>query len=126
MFILFLMIRRPPSSTRTDTLFPYTTLFRSQLARHGAGHAAIAISATADHDASALAIERLVQIAGIFERIVRTFQRQQMIGIGAGRDRRHHAVQLRIDACMLAKRSEERRVGKECVSTCRSRWSPYH
>src|SRR3546814_12038970 len=27
----FLMIRRPPRSTRTDTLFPYTTLFRSQL-----------------------------------------------------------------------------------------------
>src|SRR3546814_20919776 len=29
----FLMIRRPPRSTRTDTLFPYTTLFRSALAR---------------------------------------------------------------------------------------------
>src|SRR3546814_16162086 len=27
----FLMIRRPPRSTRTDTLFPYTTLFRSSL-----------------------------------------------------------------------------------------------
>src|SRR3546814_6648650 len=27
------MIRRPPRSTRTDTLFPYTTLFRSQAAR---------------------------------------------------------------------------------------------
>src|SRR3546814_13926287 len=26
----------------------------------------------------------------------------------------------------IALRSEERRVGKECVSTCRSRWSPYH
>src|SRR3546814_20541147 len=26
----------------------------------------------------------------------------------------------------LGGRSEERRVGKECVSTCRSRWSPYH
>src|SRR3546814_12008760 len=26
----------------------------------------------------------------------------------------------------LNMRSEERRVGKECVSTCRSRWSPYH
>src|SRR3546814_13162619 len=26
----------------------------------------------------------------------------------------------------LPERSEERRVGKECVSTCRSRWSPYH
>src|SRR3546814_1484429 len=30
--------------------------------------------------------------------------------------------------CAMSKvsRSEERRVGKECVSTCRSRWSPYH
>src|SRR3546814_15301364 len=27
---------------------------------------------------------------------------------------------------ILSWRSEERRVGKECVSTCRSRWSPYH
>src|SRR3546814_11424179 len=31
----FLMIRRPPRSTRTDTLFPYTTLFRSPGARGG-------------------------------------------------------------------------------------------
>src|SRR3546814_1660653 len=30
------MIRRPPRSTRTDTLFPYTTLFRSLPAQHGA------------------------------------------------------------------------------------------
>src|SRR3546814_4583169 len=29
LFIFVLMIRRPPRSTRTDTLFPYTTLFRS-------------------------------------------------------------------------------------------------
>src|SRR3546814_14153161 len=29
-FFFLLMIRRPPRSTRTDTLFPYTTLFRSQ------------------------------------------------------------------------------------------------
>src|SRR3546814_14761225 len=29
--LFFLMIRRPPRSTRTDTLFPYTTLFRSFL-----------------------------------------------------------------------------------------------
>src|SRR3546814_2742417 len=28
-YVVFLMIRRPPRSTRTDTLFPYTTLFRS-------------------------------------------------------------------------------------------------
>src|SRR3546814_14005893 len=29
-------------------------------------------------------------------------------------------------ASTTSRRSEERRVGKECVSTCRSRWSPYH
>src|SRR3546814_3968475 len=29
--MFFLMIRRPPRSTRTDTLFPYTTLFRSRV-----------------------------------------------------------------------------------------------
>src|SRR3546814_11893284 len=31
--VFFLMIRRPPRSTRTDTLFPYTTLFRSPYGR---------------------------------------------------------------------------------------------
>src|SRR3546814_14983556 len=35
-FVFFLMIRRPPRSTRTDTLFPYTTLFRSYSQRLGA------------------------------------------------------------------------------------------
>src|SRR3546814_9462005 len=45
LFLFFLMIRRPPRSTRTDTLFPYTTLFRSeyrldvQAAAAGAGQA---------------------------------------------------------------------------------------
>src|SRR3546814_12920979 len=34
-----------------------------------------------------------------------------------------HAV---IDEGRLDPRAEDRRVGKECVSTCRSRWSPYH
>src|SRR3546814_15850093 len=32
----------------------------------------------------------------------------------------------RVIAPYQQERSEERRVGKECVSTCRSRWSPYH
>src|SRR3546814_14304704 len=51
--VFFLMIRRPPRSTRTDTLFPYTTLFRSAVlaagdlvrrrpAAGGAGHLGIA------------------------------------------------------------------------------------
>src|SRR3546814_14763481 len=35
-------------------------------------------------------------------------------------------VTILITALGMVSRSEERRVGKECVSTCRSRWSPYH
>src|SRR3546814_15519353 len=31
-----------------------------------------------------------------------------------------------VESAAWADRSEERRVGKECVSTCRSRWAPYH
>src|SRR3546814_16300855 len=35
-------------------------------------------------------------------------------------------VRMLFKAAEAGDRSEERRVGKECVSTCRSRWSPYH
>src|SRR3546814_4662863 len=41
--IFFLMIRRPPRSTRTDTLFPYTTLFRSLGEHEQTAQAATAI-----------------------------------------------------------------------------------
>src|SRR3546814_1980181 len=37
-FFFFVMIRRPPRSTRTDTLFPYTTLFRSPRPRRPVVH----------------------------------------------------------------------------------------
>src|SRR3546814_4117312 len=37
----------------------------------------------------------------------------------------HHLVGM-VDRLGDTRRSEERRVGKACVSTCRSRWSPYH
>src|SRR3546814_20583239 len=33
---------------------------------------------------------------------------------------------LKMPGIIIRGRSEERRVGQECVSTCRSRWSPYH
>src|SRR3546814_1036661 len=49
---------------------------------------------------------------------------------GLERQRRAQADDARLRvlrvADLLRARSEERRVGKECVSTCRSRWSPYH
>src|SRR3546814_10064154 len=38
LFFFLLMIRRPPRSTRTDTLFPYTTLFRSTVRGNLLGH----------------------------------------------------------------------------------------
>src|SRR3546814_1096909 len=41
----FLMIRRPPRSTRTDTLFPYTTLFRSSEGRRAVHHSCRAAAA---------------------------------------------------------------------------------
>src|SRR3546814_4873976 len=52
--------------------------------------------------------------------------------LGRRRDRRFHAREADmmfgpdIGFQPQGLRSEERRVGKECVSTCRSRWSPYH
>src|SRR3546814_14172703 len=44
----------------------------------------------------------------------------------AGWDPEVHRQGIRFAAKAAYDRSEERRVGKECVSTCRSRWSPYH
>src|SRR3546814_14027004 len=99
------MIRRPPRSTRTDTLFPYTTLFRSRL-RHGGRM----VQKPAHLRRGEIGIEH--QSRPPLDRLLlpRLAQGGAMTG-GA--------------AVLPDDRSEERRVGKECVSTCRSRWSPY-
>src|SRR3546814_15266044 len=115
------MIRRPPRVTRTDTLFPYTTLFRSadaadvrcavklsrQIGKLAAAHAGARRVAALRHEAGDHAVKDdavIEALAGELGDSLDMFGRQ----IGA------------------QTRSEERRVGKECVSTCRSRWSPYH
>src|SRR3546814_20754010 len=113
------MIRRPPRSTRTDTLFPYTTLFRSVLAGVAVfcifiwmlvGNQRHSINAIASHvqirknKVSRMPADASREILGLFPPLEKRVSRQKRA---------------------LA-RSEERRVGKECVSTCRSRWSPYH
>src|SRR3546814_7270697 len=63
-FFFFLMIRRPPRSTRTDTLFPYTTLFRSTAAGLDAADIGLIIVATATPDntfpASATKVQALI------------------------------------------------------------------
>src|SRR3546814_17216205 len=98
------MIRRPPRSTRTDTLFPYTTLFRSP----GFAGRASAITPTV--------CVICPKTGGL---------RSSLSAPWNG----GHRWPMRLATASVSPgttRSEERRVGKECVSTCRSRWSPEH
>src|SRR3546814_13907801 len=127
------MRRRPPISTRTDTLFPYTTLFRAK------------------DDAAALR-KRAQNYRGVIDPETR-FARPRFkdgswwkdydpVQIGHNVKKwRDYTEANGWQATFLNQhdvyglighfggdaefRSEERRVGKECVSTCRSRWSPY-
>src|SRR3546814_13872064 len=116
----------PPRSTRTDPLFPYTPLCRAQTLGGAVQHLgalgeaepdevgrrgrAVLVEGRDRHRGDArlgdqppaeplVVLTRLQEAFGVDEQEVRTLAH-----------------------C----RSEERRVGKEGVSTCRSRWSPYH
>src|SRR3546814_12547205 len=115
------MLRRPPSSTRTDTLFPYTTLFRSawpdQLAEN-ALDVAKRVAPVIVGPIAAAVVQRALddETAPDLETVMRAETPVQ------GRKAVCDAAQ--IDVAAVLPRSEERRVGKECVSTCRSRWSP--
>src|SRR3546814_16572933 len=62
-----------------------------------------------------IVVERHLRIG--IERLVNLLLRGMIDEMILGRDMQHQRVRVR---------SEERRVGKECVSTCSSRWSPYH
>src|SRR3546814_15787276 len=69
--IVFLMIRRPPRSTRTDTLFPYTTLFRSVYGATGSFNLAdIAESAALDSGLFRSGI--LLMLAGLAFKVSRS------------------------------------------------------
>src|SRR3546814_3874238 len=52
--------------------------------------------------------------------------RPRILGCGGAAHRGAEGRSARAGGEVRRTRSEERRVGKECVSTCRSRWSPYH
>src|SRR3546814_12911873 len=113
------MLRRPPRSTRPDTLFPYTTLFRSLAAGEGQRGRILRGNLDQRHVLRPLAV-----VAGLQPRFL-IFLDDIGDGLflarGAG-----GAALIGVRREFLGYRSEERRVGKECVSTCRSRWSPYH
>src|SRR3546814_14702963 len=121
------MIGRPPRLPRTDTLLPYTTLFRSNKSRIGADVRCVARD---------LVRREPVRDAGEFRvaiAIVARKARVDMVGaVGLVEPGREHIVDPqsprdRVDLEVeRGGRSEERRVGKECVRTCRARWSPWH
>src|SRR3546814_15050044 len=116
MCLFFLMILRPPRSTRTDTLFPYTTLFRSSaFGRYFLIQTALPLRARV------LGLLFYHVNGATIRRDHGTHRRLLRAGISSLRWHDIHG-----SAIWHGDRSEERRVGKECVSTCRSRWSPYH
>src|SRR3546814_13540332 len=119
------MIRRPPRATRTDTLFPYTTLFRSfcVVATWAALVAVLMISNVATFSWTSLRLRSHVRMwaivvialvgGALFSAPWPTLSLASML---------YAAL---IPASVYA-RSEERRVGTGCVRTVNFRWSPYH
>src|SRR3546814_16996013 len=103
------MLRRPPRSQRTATLFPYTTLFRAPTADRP-GPVPDPRGRRRDDFASA-GEAALAQVIRLVRGVPAAEQRVAM----------REASEAPDDV-----RSEERRVGKECVSTCRSRGSTYN
>src|SRR3546814_9713044 len=88
------MIRRPPRSTRTDTLFPYTTLFRSQ------AHLPAAVLAGRDGAAEGQVVERVV--LGVDGQMLDARLLRQALG---HRVRHQHSVAF--EAHVVVERSEE-------------------
>src|SRR3546814_15405886 len=122
------MIRRPPRSTRTDTLFPYTTLFRSEATRPWAepGNGGIVchceLVTRREIEAALAGPLPARSLAGLKRRTRVTMGRCQgfyCLGALAEITDGHFAPEL-----ATADRSDERRVGKEWVSTCESGGGP--
>src|SRR3546814_15488633 len=125
-FFFFLMILRPPRSTRTDTLFPYTTLFRSDLNHHA--NCLPVPSAPLNLLSDPLRFG-IAQVALVCSNPDGAHDSSDAQPSACGTPPLLHLVSPAETAAFLVRAfgsSEERRVGKECVSTCRSRWSPYH
>src|SRR3546814_20775496 len=105
------MIRRPPRSTRTDTLFPYTTLFRSQVFKGKLTD--VQRRATEGFLRGKAVLEGLDADRG--RSMTLEFQNEFLVGPVDGRP-----------VVMTPDRSAECRVGNACGSMCRSGWLPYH
>src|SRR3546814_15035797 len=124
------MVRRPPRATRTDTLFPYTTLFRSLSV------ISAYLPSGSSGDERQQAKYRFLDMFGPWlDDLMREHKKTGREFVICGDwNIAHKEIDLKKwkgnqkNSGFLPeeRRSEERRVGKECVSTCRYRWWPYH
>src|SRR3546814_18064493 len=145
------MIRRPPISTRTDTLFPYTTLFRSRWRTSSGGHRfdhvvdaagelcdVVGLDGREEGDPQLVAAELAVALGvedavgpehlgdrgGVGDRLIDVDGGDDVAALpGIGDEGR--GVARRLGPVVDRGKSEERRGGQEGVRTCRSRWSTY-
>src|SRR3546814_14052600 len=125
------MIRGPPRSTHTYTLFPYTTLFRC------ADSTQFILGVMSRTHSGPRRLKAGLPTGWTFLHKTGTGQDYKGmtagyndIGIATAPDGTRYAIVVMLGTTtspivkrMALMRSEERRVGKECVSTCRSRWS---
>src|SRR3546814_20656964 len=103
------MIRRPPRATRTDTLFPYTTLFRSL--GHIESHHRIEVRVCL------VTVRRIEDVAAgeTGENLIIPIKElKPIVAVNRSPDE--------ADIEDVTKKSDERRVVKECDRTCCSRW----
>src|SRR3546814_12071711 len=134
------MIRRPPRSTRTDTLFPYTTLFRSCRAEprpcRRPHRCRCARSRFRPATMAASDARRRLTAAGLFSENFRAAldappdrraaSRHEMGGTGQKICEKMMGKVRKRNEPEDNPRSEERSVGKECVNQCRAGWPPEH
>src|SRR3546814_11345092 len=104
----------------TDTLFPYPSLCRAEAART----LGLPVKLHADQLSDGAGAALVAEFGGLSADHV---EHTSVAGVAAMAEAGTVAVLLPGAFHVLREtRSEERRVGKECVSTCRFRWSPYH
>src|SRR3546814_14175976 len=127
------MTRRPPRATRTHTLFPSPTLFRSIAERPDGSRVRFAAYPTPLFDAEGQVSGAVNMLRDVSARHTAEVQAAHLAAVVASSTDAIISKSLNgivqswnAGAEQIFGRSEERRVGKECVNTCRSRWSPYH
>src|SRR3546814_16036834 len=127
----FLMIRRPPRSTRTATLVPYTTLFRSldvsvlYNLRLAYFFTMTGSDSPEDFEAFAISTTPSIPNAAIAPNYTAPQHGPRPLPLFLKMlwQQTRNDTDFRLKAFA---RSENRRVGKACVSPCSTRWAPYH